>query len=68
MALQGWHTFVGKKSHAAQAASRSACDYWQSILIYANNSAILTMLFVVLISDIPSITFKYLVFRCAFNT
>lgn len=40
----------------------STCDYQQIILIYINSSTVLTTLFIVLISDITSIMFKYFVF------
>lgn len=69
MALQGLaHGGEEEPRGSARKVSLSACDYWQSILIYINSSAILTRLFVVLISGILSIMLKYLVFRCAFNT
>lgn len=47
---------------------RKVSDYWQSILIYINNSAILNTLCIVLISDILSIMCQYLGFHCDFNT
>lgn len=47
---------------------RKVSDYWQSILIYINNSAILNTLCIVLIFDILSIMCQYLGFHCDFNT
>lgn len=47
---------------------RKVSDYWQSTLIYINNSAILNILCIVLISDILSIMRKYCGVRCDFNT
>lgn len=62
------HSAEEKPRDSVSKVSPSPCDYWQSILIYINDSAILTILLTVLISDILSIMFKYLTFHCAFNT
>lgn len=47
---------------------RKVSDYWQSTLIYINNSANLNILCIILISGILSVMCKYLGVRCDFNT
>lgn len=77
MPPQGWPPWDQLCSLAALECSkeekpcgwvRKVSDYWQSILIYINNSAILSIVCIVLISDILSIMCKYLGFCYDFNT